>query len=523
MGNAFSDIFPNNQIPTQCFDPTAVALYKNYVQPVGTGAVSYAPNQNDSSNQFTVWFDHNFSATQHFSAYYYFNDDDETQPFSNFQAAGSNLPGFGGLFKTRVQQWNISHTSTIGSTAVNEFRFNYFREGQGNLNHPVNVLNSLHDACGSYIDATQCFADPTNPTAGITTNIPGREGVPFVSAAGGFVLGNNFEGELPQIGNTFQWSDNFSKVMGNHSLKFGGDVRRQRFDQFLYYNINGDFSFQPFGADNSPGGVNAYPDFFLGTPTSYSQGAAQGENIRNTSLYLFAQDSWKIKSNLTLNYGLRWELNTPYIDTKNRIQTFRPGQDTTQYPCWLSETGATTINNGAGGPAASPGDCGPTSAQNAYFPTGLVFPGDKGVPQGLTSTYYKAFAPRIGLAYSPSWDDGVLKAITGGPGKSTIRGGFGMFYNPIEQLVMEQFSAEPPFGVTRLHPVRYSTLPSSRKAAPNFRTTAAVSLTKIRTRHVSTPRVRTVAWTGHCSAPSFRTAIQPHLRMQYAEQHNLTV
>jgi len=526
-GAAYSDLFPNNQIPTQCFDPTAVALYKSYVAPSGTGAVSYAPPQDTSSNQFTVRFDHNFNATQHFSAYYYFNDDDTTQPFSNFQAAGSNLPGFGGLFKTRVQQWNISHTSTIGSTAVNEFRFNYFREGQGNLNHPVNILPSLHDACGPDFPggAANCFADPTNPTAGITTNIPGREGVPFVSVAGGFVLGNNFEGELPQIGNTFQWSDNFSKIIGNHSLKFGGDVRRQRFDQFLYYNINGDFSFQAFGANDSPGGINAYPDYFLGTPTSYSQGAAQGENIRNTSLYLFAQDSWKIKPNLTLNYGLRWELNTPYIDTKNRIQTFRPGQATTQYPCWLSQTGADTINNTAGYDAVSPGDCSLTNpTQNAYFPTGIVFPGDKGVPQGLTSTYYKAFAPRIGLAWSPGWTDGWLKTLTGGPGKSTVRGGYGIFYNPMEQLVMEQFSAEPPFGVSAFVNSPLFNTPfvlSDGTQVPN-NGGGVINQTP------STPCFDSAGPNGCVDWSLFRSILlygefQPHLRTQYAEQYNFTI
>src|SRR5262249_5831115 len=160
-------------------------------------------------------------------------------------------------------------------------------------------------------------------------------------------------------------------------------------------------------------------------------GAAQGESIRNTSLYLFAQDSWKLKPNLTLNYGLRWELNTPYIDTKNRVQTFRPGQATTQYPCFLSAANAAALG-------ASGQDCGQNSPDNAYFPLGLVFPGDKGVPQGLTSTYYKAFAPRFGLAWSPGAKDGWLAKLTGGPGRSTIRGGFGVFYNPIEQLVLEQ-------------------------------------------------------------------------------------
>jgi outer membrane receptor protein involved in Fe transport len=524
VGNAYSSIFPNNQIPTACFDPTAMALYKNYVAPYGTGQVSYAPDLTDNSNQFTVRFDHNFSATQHFNAYYYFNDDNDVVPFSNFQAAGANVPGFGGITKTRVQQWNISQTSTIGSTAVNEFRFNYFREGQGNLNHPVNILPSLHDACGTYVDAADCFASPTNPLSGITTNIPGREGVPFVTVAGGFAIGNNFEGELPQVGNTFQWSDNFSKVIGAHSVKFGGDIRRQRFDQFLYYNINGDFSFQPAGATNSPAGSDGYPDFFLGTPTTYSQGAAQGEDIRNTGVYVFAQDSWKIRSNLTLNYGLRWELNTPYIDTKNRIQTFRPGQDTTQYPCWLSATGAATINNTAGYAAASPGDCGPNSSQNAYFPTGLVFPGDKGVPQGLTTTYYKAFAPRIGLAYSPNWSDGVLGAIAGGPGKSTIRGGYGIFYNPIEQLVLEQFSAEPPFGV------------SASLTSPLFNTPYLLQNGTqvpnngggIITQTPTTPCFDSAGPAGCVDWSLFRPILlygefQPHLRTQYAEQYNLTV
>lgn len=518
---AYDTIFPNGQVPTACFDPTAMALYKNYVAPAGTGVVTYAPNRKDREDQFTLRFDHNFSTTQHFTAYYYFDDDNRTDPFSNFQAAGANLPGFGGLFKTRVQQLNVSHTSTIGSTAVNELRFNYFREGQGNLNHPVNSLTNLHDSCGTYIPAANCFADPNNPTSGITTNIPGREGVPFVSVAGGFVIGNNFEGELPQTGNTYQFSDNYSKVIGTHSVKFGGDLRLQKFNQFLYYNINGDFAFQNGGSSNSlnPSVANAdaYPDYFLGVPTTYSQGAAQGENLTNYGLYLFAQDSWKIKPNLTLNYGLRWELNTPYVDSGNRLQTFRPGQDTAKYPCWLSASSAATLGT-------TPGDCGPTSANNAYFPTGLVFPGDKGVQQGLTATYYKAFAPRIGLAYSPGWTDGALAKLTGGPGKSTIRGGFGMFYNPIEQLVMEQFSAEPPFGISAfLSSPLFNTpyLGQNGVQAPN-NGGGVIQQTP------STPCFDPAGPAGCVDWSLFRPILlfgefQPHLRSQYAEQYNITI
>src|SRR5207237_10885897 len=127
----------------------------------------------------------------------------------------------------------------------------------------------------------------------------------------------------------------------------------------------------------------------------------------------FAQDSWKMKPNLTLNYGLRWELNTPIADIGKRVQTFRPGEVSKVYPCM------DTVNT----------DC------SSMTPVGLVVPGDPGVSNALTQTYYKAFAPRIGIAWSP-----------GNSGKTSIRAGWGLFYNPIEQLVLEQFSAEPPFG-----------------------------------------------------------------------------
>jgi Carboxypeptidase regulatory-like domain/TonB-dependent Receptor Plug Domain len=518
---AYSSLFPNSQVPTSCFDPTASALYKNYVAPYGTGTVSTIPNLIENDDQFTIRFDHNFSSTQHFTAYYYFDDVNQTQPFSNFQAAGANVPDFGGIFKTRVQQVNLSETSTIGSNAVNEFRFNWFREGQGDLNHPTNILPSLHDACGSYVPATNCFADPNNVLSGITTNLPGREGVPYVNVAGGFAIGNNSEGELPQTGNTYQFSDSYSKVLGAHSIKFGADFRIQKFNQFLYYNINGDFAFENGGSENSlvPSGANpdAYPDYFLGVPTTYSQGAAQGLDTTNYGLYLFAQDSWKIRPNLTLNYGIRWELNTPYEDSGNRLQTFRPGQDTTQYPCWLSASSAATLGT-------TPGDCGPNSANNAYFPTGLVFPGDKGVPRGLTSTYYKAFAPRIGLAYSPGWTDGWLSKLTGGPGKSTIRGGYGIFYNPMEQLVLEQFSAEPPFGISAfLSSPLFNTpyLSQSGTQAPN-NGGGVIHQTP------STPCFDPSGPAGCVDWSLFRPILlfgefQPHLRTQYAEQYNLTI
>ena len=137
--------------------------------------------------------------------------------------------------------------------------------------------------------------------------------MPFISIGGGAVIGNNFEGELPQVGNTFTWADNLSWVKGNHTLKFGADVQRSLFDQTLYYNVNGWYTFDSTGY-NALSYDSNYPGFLLGLADAYSQGSAQTEHVRSTGLSLFAQDSWKMKPSLTLNYGLRWELTTPLTD-----------------------------------------------------------------------------------------------------------------------------------------------------------------------------------------------------------------
>jgi hypothetical protein len=521
-GAAYSDIFPSGVVPTQCFDPTALALYNKYVAPFGTGTFSAVPNEAEYVNQATVRFDQKLSASQQLSVYYYFNNDSDTVPFSTFQEAGANLPGFPALTTTRGQQWNVSHTWTIGTSAVNEIRFNYFREGQANLDHPLSTLSSVQESCGSAVPATNCFTDPTNPLLGITTNLPGHVGIPFISVSGGFAIGNNVEGELPQTGNSFQWTDTYTKTYGNHTLKFGGDFRKAYFNQFLYYNVNGDFSFISTPGENDLGYADGYADYFLGAPNAYSQGAAQGETLRNTAFYLFIQDSWKIKPSLTINYGMRWELNTPYYDTGNRLQTFRPGQVTTQYPCYIYTAGSEAAG-------LSPGDCGQGSSQNSVFPLGLVFPGDKGVPRGLTSTYYKAYAPRIGLAWSPSMTEGFLGKLFGGSGKSSIRAGFGLFYNPMEQLVLEQFSAEPPFGGSSFSDFPNFNLPflpqSSDPVAGPFTPNPFGGVIK---QTPQTPCPGAGGPAGCVDWASFRPILlfgefTPNLRTQFAEQYNLTI
>jgi hypothetical protein len=282
-------------------------------------------------------------------------------------------------------------------------------------------------------------------------------------------------------------------VKGNHTVKFGADYRDQRFLQTLFFAPNGDYSYYGGGANdpiairkplpndpNSGGTQNLFANYLLGIPDSYLQGSAQTEDVRGHSIYLFAQDSWKIRSNVTLNYGLRWEFNQPIYDAGLRYQTFRAGQQTTIFPC-----------------ESSTGDC------STMSPLGLVFPGDKGIPKGLTQSYYKAFAPRVGIAWDPFKN-----------GKTTVRGGWGLFYNPIEQLVLEQFQAEPPFGGSSLISEGLFSTPFQLQDG----TTAPNPFGGILTPKPGTP----IDW------PRFRPILlygelEPHLRAQYTAQYNFGI
>ena len=504
-GTPYATVFPTNKIPAACMDQTALDLLNQFVPHANIGGSLFqgVPLGHEHSDQFTVKMDHQLTKNQHLTGYYYLTNHYLAKPFARFQSGGANIPGFGDLTDERTQQVNISHTWTIGATAVNEARFTLFREGQGTFLHPQHT--ALVQASCKTVPTTNCFADPNNPDLGIHPGVGAtREGVPFINISGGFNMGNNFEGELPQIGNTYQWSDNFSKTIGKHDIKFGGDVRYQQFDQTLYFDISGQY-FYFGGGPNDPGFSNLFPNYLLGVPDEYGQGSAQAELVRSKSVYLFAQDSWKLKPNVTLNYGMRWELNTPLADIGQKVQTFRPGQVSTIYPCTLPTT--SPLFNSANGIT----DC--NSA--GVTPVGLVVPGDKGIPNGLSNTYYKSFAPRIGLAWSPASRDGFLGKLFGGPGKSSIRAGYGIFYNPVEQLVLEQFSAEPPFGGSSfIFNTQFNTPFLGQDGATVFPNPFNGFLNPPRNQPVDWERFRPILLFG-------QAAKNP--RTQYAEQYNLTV
>ena len=517
----WSEVFPTGVIPTACQDPVAANLMQQFVpsQNVGTGLNQSVPVSTDNGDQFTVRFDQKITSRQNFSAYYYFNDIRQLQPYNEFEAAGATVPGFGNFNDNRYQQWNLSHTWTITNALVNEARFNYMRQGQLGFLKPQ-ATNAVTDSCTGAA-AAFCFTGTSDSApinallassgipagkGGITPGLPADiTGVPYVNISGGASFGNNFEGFLPQVGNSFQWSDNLTWVKGNHTFKFGVDVRRARFDQYYYFDVNGEFTFNNSGPNAIlPGDGDNYAEFLLGLTDTYTQGSGQREDIRATAVYPFAQDSWKIKPNLTLNYGLRWELNTPLTDITGTVETFRPGQNSTLYPCALSPLSQAYFGVG-------------TSNCNAVgvTPTGLVVPGDKGVPAAMTSTYYKAFAPRIGIAYSPNSSGGFLGKLFGNNGATSIRAGWGLFYNPMEELVLAQFGAEPPFGGSSSLFNTFFNTPFVYQAggspAPN---PFNGILTPTPGQPVDYSLFRPLLLYGE---------FEPHLRTQYTSQYNLTI
>lgn len=513
----WSSVFPTNSIPTSCMDPVALDMLRFVPGANRPDGVSFqgVPSLADNQDQFTVRLDHHINDRQTFMFYYYFTNDKLLQPFYDFQASGANVPGFGANVGSRYQQWNPSHTWTISNSLVNEFHFTYMREGQLTFQHPQ-ITGPVQSSCSSPAAQAVCFngvSDSsvgansiqgqlgTNPQYGITTGLPtSHTGVPFVGVAGGFNIGNGWEGELPQVGNSFMWTDSLTWVKGTHTAKFGADIRRQRFDQTLYYNVNGDFTFNST-TSNSVLYSDNYPSYLLGLADSYSQGSAQRENVRTTGVYLFAQDSWKVKPNITLNYGLRWELDTPLTDVLHHVETFRPGQNSTLYPCQLTPAEQATFGVS-------------TCAAAGVQPTGLVVPGDKGVPPGMTQTYYKAFAPRVGIAYSPNASSGPINKLFGSNGTTSIRAGWGLFYNPMEQLVLEQFGAEPPFGGSTYLPGTFFNTPFvAQNGTVNPNPFKGI---------LSPPPGTPTDWS------SFRPMLlygdfQPKMRTQYTAQYNLTI
>ena len=300
-----------------------------------------------------------------------------------FPASTSNVPGFPAETPQRGQQANLSNTFTLGPTAVNEARINFTRLAL-TLNKPSAGLGEVAD-----------FGYKSGGL-GILSTDPTLEGVPPNGLFGATGLSFGLpDGTTGQFNNSFQGLDNFSKIVGKHTMKFGGEFRYIQINERNTYAQNGYFEF--YGNETG----SDFADYLIGAPDLFIQSSRQFLDSRTKYAGVYGQDTYKIKPNVTLNYGLRWEVSQPFYDTQGKIQAFVPGLQSQVYP---------------------------------DAPRGWVFPGDPGIPKTLAPTDRNNFAPRVGLAYSPGFSDGFLGKVFGGPGKTSIRAAYGIYYTAIEDL-----------------------------------------------------------------------------------------
>ncbi|MFZ0312043.1 MAG: carboxypeptidase-like regulatory domain-containing protein [Candidatus Korobacteraceae bacterium] len=389
-------VFPNAKIPTSIWSAPAKALLQYIPQPnIGSNLFSdSAENETLGDSKAAARFDVNTLRFGNISAYYLLDQYAMNNPYPT-QQGGANVPGFNALSNGRAQLFSVSAVKAMGANTVNEMHFSYMRF--------ANIIGQPVGGVGPLL-ASQGFVSGEG-TLGIVPLNKSIEGIENV-AFNDFTIGVDVTGET-QVNNTYSWSDSLSHVMGKHTLKLGGSFHLDQINIVSDSINNGSFVFQ--GTETG----SDFADYLLGVASTYEQGDARPFYLRNKYIGAFVQDSWQVRSNLVLSYGLRWDVLPPWREKYNQLQTFVPGEQSKVYP---------------------------------DAPQGIVFPGDPGIPPTLSPTKWNDFAPRLGVAYSPAFESGILGKIFGGPGKSSLRAGYGIFYSAFEGLSAGIMSANAPYG-----------------------------------------------------------------------------
>jgi hypothetical protein len=387
-------VFPNATFPQTAWSAPAKYLLASIPPPnLGSALFSTAAQAetlSDNKGALRLDWTHNKGTL---TAYYFLDQYSLDNPYPT-GTGGASVPGFDATSNGRAQLLGLGHTITFGSSALNEFHLSYMRNS--------NAVGQPRGGVGPSL-STQGFSTGSD---GIVALKPSTEGIENI-AFNDFTLGVDTTA-LVQAENVYEISDSFSRTMGKHGLKFGGEIHANQINTHPDVVFNGSFAFS-----GSETGLD-FADFLLGVPSSYTQGQASSFYNRNLYLAAFAQDSWRPTSQLTVNYGVRWDRIRPWSEKYNQLQTLVQGEQSQVFP-------------GA--------------------PQGLVFPGDPGVPRSLAPARNN-FSPRLGIAYSPAFTAPLLRGLAGAAGQTSIRAGYGIFYTAYEGLSAGIMSANPPYGYT---------------------------------------------------------------------------
>ena len=402
-----------NVLPQNLLNSVSLAYLKFYPEPNVVGGVdgskNYA-NPNTSQDSFDNELgrlDYNMGQRSHLFLDFRHNNrlQSKNNYFGNI-ATGTTLvrENWGGT---------VDEVYTFSPTLVANVRANatYMRETHGD---PSTGFDPSQLGFPSYIASSSQYR--ILPFVGFGGSCGGQDSFQC--------LGNTGDSRVPS--SSFQIFGDVVKTIANHTLKFGTDLRQYRLDTITYGGSAGNYTFGPTSGSkasawtNGPTSTSAgvfgqdFASFLLGLPTSGAYAISSFGTFRSYYYAMFIQDDWRLKRNFTLNLGLRYEHDTPF-----------------------GESFARTVN-GFNFTAASPVQTAAQAAFAADFPSGLPTVNGQppltqlNVPGGLTfatpsnhgayQVNSHLFSPRLGFAWSP---EPLLH------GKTTIRGGFGLFVSPI--------------------------------------------------------------------------------------------
>ncbi len=395
-------VFPNAMIPQSAWSVPAQRMLQ-YIPAPNTAQGTFATssyNQTVRDDKAGSRIDWN-TRWGLISGYYFIDDFYLVNPYPVAQS-GASVPGFSAGTAGRAQLVSLGDTKTFGATMVNEFHLSFMRDNT-NLGQPIGG-RGVSLASQGFVNA-----DGTDSIVALDPKGQSVENLNFNAYSTGAAAN-----QLIQANNTYQVSDNFSKVLGNHTMKFGAEFHADQVNAAPIAQFNGSFVFagQETGVD--------FADFLIGVPSQYNQSQLNPFYDRNKYAGLFAQDSWRALRTLTLNYGLRWDRIAPWSEKYNQISTFVPGAQSVVFP-------------GA--------------------PPGILYPGDPGIPNTLSPIDELNFSPRVGVAWSPQRSAGtVLGRILGSPGTTSIRASYGDFYTAIDATSVGVLAANAPYGTTYSSP-----------------------------------------------------------------------
>ncbi|MGB8536930.1 MAG: carboxypeptidase regulatory-like domain-containing protein [Acidobacteriaceae bacterium] len=396
-------VFPNAVIPSSVWSAPAANIFPfiplpnvapsaNFPTGAYTSANNSAPVQDDKAG-FRLDTQSRFGML---SGYYFVDKYSLVNPL-----AGGSFGNFGGATSGQAQLFTLNDTKSIGASSVNEFRLSYTRNASfaNQATGPAADLGSLGFTTGCN-------------TLGICPQSTTYKTLPPISLNSFSVGGPAGSEGLTE--NTFQVQDNYSWTLGTHNVKFGGIFSFNEVNLQTYFGNNGIFGFN--------GGTETgldFADLLLGATNSYEQGVQLP--LYNRGLYygIFGQDSWRVRQNLTVNYGLRWDVTTPWWEKYNRIEALVPGRQSVVFP---------------------------------GSPVGWLVGGDPSIPRTVAPVQYGNFAPRIGFAYSPDPKEGFWARLLGGAGQSSIRASFGLFYNDLEDYTNANGNGDAPYGLFWVSP-----------------------------------------------------------------------